>query len=315
LFVPEKWFSDAYADKRTEVGMPPERQFATKVELGWELIQRAKANGVPFVAVGCDELYGRKYAFRDQMHDAGIEYYADVPKNTYVCLSKPQIGTVNTKRKKARRKLLTPKYQVCDLVRHTATTWREITVRPIERGIQCIPFTALRVWSVRSDLSSRQEWLLIYRQGNGKHVYALSNAPDDTPLETLAARKMQRALIECSNRDAKSDLGWDEFQARKWRAWEHNLALTILASWFVAETRLDWERDFARDPALLEQFEVEVLPALSYANVRELLRAAMPLPQLSPASAAALVVEHLTHRTRSRRSRLRKVRSGQSRSP
>jgi SRSO17 transposase len=315
LFVPEKWFGEAYAEKRAEVGMPPERQFATKVELGWQLIQRAQANGVPFVAVGCDELYGRKGEFRDQMHEASIEYYADVPKDTYVCLSEPQVGESKTKRKKKQRTLLTPKYKVCDLVHHAATTWHEITVRPIERGIQCIPFTALRVWTVRPDLSYRQEWLLIYRQGNGKYVYALSNAPADTPLETLAARKMQRALIECSNREAKSDLGWDEFQARKWLAWEHNLALTILASWFIAETRLDWERDFTRDPTLLEQFEVEVLPALSYANVRELLRAAMPLPQLSPADAAALVVEHLTNRTRSRRSRLRKARLAQSRAP
>jgi SRSO17 transposase len=315
LFVPESWFSAAYAEKRAAVGMPPARQFATKVDLGWQLIQRAKANGVPFVAVGCDELYGRSYAFRDQLHAADIEYYADVPQDTYVCLNEPQIGEVHPKGKQTQRHLLTPKYRVRDLVHHPALTWSEITVRPIERGMQCIPFAARRVWTVRPDQRYRQEWLLIHRQANGKYVYALSNAPAATPLETLAARKMQRALIECANRDAKSDLGWDEFQARKWLAWEHNLALTILASWFIAETRLDWERDATRDPALLAQFEVEVLPTLSYANVRELLRAAMPLPQLTPADAARLVIEHLTNRTRSRRARLRQARSTPSRSP
>jgi len=315
LFVPEQWFTAADADRRAEVGMPAERRFATKLELGWQLIQRAKANGVPFVAVGCDDLYGRKGEFRDQMHEAGIEYYADVPNDTPVYLSEPHIGEVKTPRKKGQRKILTPRYQVRDLVQHTATAWHEVTVRPIERGIQCIPFAALRVWTARRDLSYRQEWLLIYRQGNGKYVYTLSNAPADTPIATLAVRKMQRALIECAHRDAKSDLGWDEFQARKWLAWEHNLAVTILASWFVAETKLDWQRDFPRDPALLERFEVEVLPALSYANVREMLRAAMPLPQLAPADAAALVIEHLTNRTRSRRSRLRQARFAHSRSP
>ena len=65
---------------------------------------------------------------------------------------------------------------------------------------------------------------------------------------------------------------------------------------------------FERDPTLLEQYEVDVLPMLSVGNVRELLRAAMPLPQLSTQEAAALVVEHLANRTRSRRSRLRKQR-------
>ena len=72
--------------------------------------------------------------------------------------------------------------------------------------------------------------------------------------------------------------------------------------------RLNWMERFERDPALLEQYEVDVLPMLSVGNVRELLRAAMPLPQLSAQEAAALVVEHLANRTRSRRSRLRKQR-------
>jgi hypothetical protein len=53
------------------------------------------------------------------------------------------------------------------------------------------------------------------------------------------------------------------------------LALIILAAWFVADTRLDWMRRFQQDAALLEKYEVEVLPQLSVGNVRELLRAAL----------------------------------------
>jgi len=59
------------------------------------------------------------------------------------------------------------------------------------------------------------------------------------------------------------------------------------------------------DPGLLQQFEVEVLPALSTANVRALLRAAMPLPQLTPDEARALVTKHLVNRARSRKSRMK----------
>lgn len=50
--------------------------------------------------------------------------------------------------------------------------------------------------------------------------------------------------------------------------------------------------------------EMEVLPELSVANVRELLQAVMPLPQLSPQQATRLVVKHLLNRSRSTRSRL-----------
>ena len=161
----------------------------------------------------------------------------------------------------------------------------------------------MRVWTVDDDLTVTEEWLLIRRDGK-QHSYSMSNAPILTPLKTMALRKSQRFFIERSNQDAKSEFGWDEFQATKFRAWEHQLALTILAQWFIAETRLDWQDEYARDPELLDRYHTTILPALSVANVRALLRAAMPLPQLSPADAAALVVKHLDNRTRSRTSRL-----------
>jgi hypothetical protein len=80
----------------------------------------------------------------------------------------------------------------------------------------------------------------------------------------------------------------------------------VLATWFVAQTKLEWAEQYERDPNLLKQFAVEVLPALSTTNLRELLRAVLPLPQLTPEEAANLVVEHLVNRTRARRSRLKK---------
>jgi hypothetical protein len=99
----------------------------------------------------------------------------------------------------------------------------------------------------------------------------------------------------------------DEFQAIKYRAWEHHLALTILASWFIAETRLDWQIEHPPDPQLAEDYATDLLPSLSMANVRDMLRATLPLRQLSPLEAAQQVVKHLDNRTRSRRSRLRKA--------
>jgi predicted Co/Zn/Cd cation transporter (cation efflux family) len=100
----------------------------------------------------------------------------------------------------------------------------------------------------------------------------------------------------------------DELQARRYLAWEHHLALTVLASWFVAQTKYGWARDYPRDPTLLDQLQTEVLPALSMANVRSLLRAVMPLRQLSPQQATERVIEHLQNRVRSRNSRAKKQR-------
>jgi SRSO17 transposase len=307
LFFPEHWFAPDYLEQRKKVGFPKGRTFKTKPELAWDMLQRIQANGIPFEAVAMDDLYGRNAQLRRRLEDAQLEYYGDVPENTVVYLDKPQIIYPLTKRGKPSKNyqvVAKHRYEVRELRQHPHLEWAVFTLRPNERGQLRARFGRCRVWTVHQG-ECQQGWLLI-RQDEKQITYVLSNASPMTSLETMAWRKSHRYFVERSHQDEKSELGWDEFQAIKYLAWEHQLALTILASWFIAETRLDWMKRFERNPALLEQYEIDVLPLLSVGNVRELLRAAMPLPQLSPQEAAALVVKHLTNRTRSRKSRLRK---------
>ena len=309
LFLPAHWLEDRLAEKRKAVGIPHQRSFQTKPELGWQMIQRVGERGVPFQAVLMDSLYGRNEALRQQLHHAQIEYYGDVPANTQVYLQQPQIVYPLTKKRGVPSKnpvIAGDPYEVQAVGQQSTLAWETIRVRPNERGFLEAQFARCRVWVVYPGKQLRQEWLLI-RKDPAQITYVLSNAPEDISLEQMARRKSQRYLVERSHQDAKDELGWDEFQARKFRAWEHHLALTILASWFITETRLDWKQRLKQDPALLQKYEVEVLPQLSVGNVRELLRAALPLPQLSTEEAAQLVVTHLVNRTRSRKSRLRKA--------
>lgn len=305
LYLQKHWFTKEYAKRRKKAGISETRTFHTKPELGWQMIECAQANGVPFEAVVMDDLYGRNNMLRQRLDKADIEYYGDVPANTVVYLDKPRIVYPLTKRgkhSKQARIIAQQRHKARDLLDHPALEWATVTLRPNERGMLRAQFARCRVWTVHK-AQCRQEWLLIRRDGK-RVTYVLSNATVETTLDTMAWRKSHRYFIERSNQDAKGELGWDEFQAIKYRAWEHQLAFTILASWFIAETRLDWMNRYARDPSLLEHYEVDVLPMLSVGNVRELLRATMPLPQLSPQKAAELVVEHLVNRTRSRKSRL-----------
>ena len=62
----------------------------------------------------------------------------------------------------------------------------------------------------------------------------------NTPLEHLALWRSQRYFAERIFQDAKSEGGWDELVAGKYRAWMHHAALDALALWFSAETKLDW---------------------------------------------------------------------------
>ncbi|MBK8430646.1 MAG: hypothetical protein IPL28_04880 [Chloroflexi bacterium] len=128
--------------------------------------------------------------------------------------------------------------------------------------------------------------------------------PQRIVLEVMADESA-RYFIERSNQDSKSEIGWADFEVSNIVVGFTILAFTIMASWFVLETKLDWEQQFSRDPTLIEVYETDVLPKLSVANVRTLLQAAVPLRQLSPEQTIELVIEHLDNRTKSRKPRLK----------
>ncbi len=311
LFLPEHWFGPEMARERERLGVPADRQFETKVELGWKMLQRAIANGLPFEAMGCDDLYGRVEWFRREMDRAGVLYMADVPENIQVYLSEPKMGVPVAElghrgRPFTRERVISQKrsLSVETVGRREDTRYERVRVRATERGELVDEFAARRVWTIREGELSRA-WLVIRRERDGSVSYSLSNAPADTTLQRLAWLKCQRYFVERTNQDSKSEIGWDELQAQKYRAWEHHLAMTILATWYIAETKLDWAKQQDRDPLLAQQLGVDLLPALSVANVRTMLRAAMPLPELTPEGAASLVVEHLVNRTRARKSRMK----------
>jgi SRSO17 transposase len=84
LFLPKHWFTPEMAKERKRLGIPEERQFATKVELGWQMIQRVRAQGLPFEGVACDDLYGRNQWLRQAMDRAGLLYMAEVDRKSVV---------------------------------------------------------------------------------------------------------------------------------------------------------------------------------------------------------------------------------------
>ena len=311
LFLPKGWFAPEREALRQKAGVPENCTFRTKIELGWLMIQRALQYGLPFEFVACDDLYGRAKWFRARLDQAQIIYMADVPRNTQVYLTRPTWGIPSKSKRKGpnptRPRVLSPEkaIPVWQVAEDAQTHWHTLRVRPIERGQLIAPYVARRIWTLR-DGQPTEEWLVLRREADGDVTYSLSNAPANTPLERLALMESQRYFVERSIQDTKSGLGWDEFQARKFRAWEHQTALTTLASWFIAQTQLDWAERFPRATGLAAELGVDVLPRLSVANVCELLRAAMPLPSLSNQEARELIVTHLLNRIRSRRSRLKK---------
>jgi SRSO17 transposase len=311
LFLPAEWFGAAFAQTRQALGIPPDRTFETKIALGLKMVRRVKAKGVPFDLLACDALYGRDSQFRADLATENVPYAAQVPADTLVYLSEPRVGLPPKRGKRGRPRTRLrvlhdqEPYEVRALAQHPQTTWQQVQVRHTERGRLTADFVVQRVWTVAAGQRPRSEWLVMRRNSDGDYSYTLLHAPTDTPQACLIAWSCRRYFTERTFEDAKTEIGWDEFQAQKYRAWEHHLALTAAALWFVAQTKLVWAQMYTRDPALAHQLEVEVLPALSTANVRELLKAVLPLPQLTPAEAMDFVITHLINRARSTSSRLK----------
>ena len=316
IFLPEAWFSSEYAGLRQKVDIPAERKaFETKPELGLKMIRRVKAAKLPFEAVLCDSLYGRSSQFRQELRQENLLYMVDIPNNLRVYLDQPVIGIPAAQAGKKGPK--PEKKQVVNGIRSFSvktiglaedTPWQRLRIRTNERGILEDRFAADRVWvwdDQQPDIAPYQEWLAMRIESNGNRTYAFSNAPENATLHSLAELLCGRYFIERVIQDGKDEVGTDEFQAQKYTAWEHHTALTACALWFITTTKLDWAKDCQRDPELVQQLELEALPALSTANVREMLRAVMPLPQLSPEEAQAQIVKHLVNRSRSTASRLR----------
>ncbi|MBI3653284.1 MAG: transposase [Acidobacteria bacterium] len=308
LFLPVAWFGTKKENLCKKLGVPEGREFATKIELGLQMIERAKAEGLPFEAVGCDTLYGRSIWLRRQMATQDIVYMADVPADTRVSLRCPQVGVPESKPgSKPFTKVRVLSADKAVEVRALIQSWafQAIQVRAVGRGFLEDEFATLWVWTATHQYSPQEETLLVRRDAGGKLYYGLSNAAQETSLEKLAWMKCSRHFIERSNQEAKSELGGDELRAQNYLAWEHHLALTVLASWFIAQTQHQGQGDHLRDESLKEEFEMEKLPRLSMANVRERWRATMPLSQLTPEEATNLVVRHLVNRARSRKSRIK----------
>lgn len=294
LFLPEHWFSAPYAELRQEVGVPTDRTFQTKPQLALEMIRRAVQGGLPFERVAADDLYGRSQAFRAGL--GTLPYALQVPLDTMIGLS-PRARTL---------------LRVMDVALYQKTPWQRMGVGPVERGLRAAEFVGLRVWTPDTQGRLEELWLVIRRDPDGKLTFTLLNDPAQTDLETLVRASCQRHFVERVIEDGKFELGWDDFCARKYLAWEHHVALTAAALWFIAGVKLDWKERYQRDPRLRKVFEIEVLPNLSTANIRDLLLASLPLPRLGPAKARELVIKHLVNRARSTGSRLKKQRQDSS---
>ena len=126
--------------------------------------------------------------------------------------------------------------------------WREITVAEGSQGPRSYMFSARRVRVTKKGKPGEELWAIWRRNLDGSEPrYYLSNAPEDTPLETLAYVGGSRWRIETEFETEKGDLGLDEYETRTWAGWHHHIAMCLLGGAFLLGLQQDWGEKDAPD--------------------------------------------------------------------
>ena len=166
---------------------------------GIELIARAQARGVPFEAATCSTAFGTNGWFRAELDARAIHYMVEVPaaQRLYVLESIRDLTDPIVKD----AEMVAPRpYRAAQLSDHPCLQWQRLSIRISERYVLNADFAAGQVQTVwqaaTGQLHTRREWLVIRRNAAGKCDFALSNAPAETPLSTLARYKAQRFFAD-----------------------------------------------------------------------------------------------------------------------
>lgn len=252
LYLPESWTRDP---ERCEVaGVPTGRRcYRSKTELALEMVERALERGhLKAGWVAADDAFGISPSFREGLASLGMNYVLDVPAGFTVWPVDPQFTTPVYRGRGG-----PPKPKLAGGQRRTMAergddlpedAWREMTVAQGSQGPRTYSFSAQRVRPTSRRKPGEIHWAVWRRNLDGSEPrYYLSNAPEDTALETLAYVSGSRWRIETEFETEKSDVGLDEYETRTWAGWHHHVALCLLAGAFLSSLQQAWGKKDAPD--------------------------------------------------------------------
>jgi SRSO17 transposase len=218
LFLPEAWFTDAYAGRRTKCQVPPELTWQSKPQLAAAMLEAMTHEGLlPFKYIVADCLYGNSPTFLDAVDACvGRTALVAVPSETRCWLQCPQIeAKSNTYKGEARVKRVVvapdsaPSTVATVAASLPASRWHCRKVSEGTKGPIAYAFARQRVTLCKEGLPDRTVWLVIKRTlgAEPSYAFAISNAPASTPLSTLVWLSGLRWAVEQCFEEGKTELG------------------------------------------------------------------------------------------------------------
>jgi SRSO17 transposase len=236
LYLPAEWAADP--ERRAAARVPESVGFRTKPELGWELVQRAHAAGLPFRWVLGDTVYGQDPGLRARLaaFAPAAHYLLAVPATT-----RAWTRPARAEGRAAERVRLAWEGQTAAGLAAAlpAAAWRRLSAGAGAKGPRLYDWAAVRVALGEDGWPGPEGWLLARRSvaDPTELAYYLSNAPADMPLEELVGAAGRRWAVEQCFEEAKGEAGLDHYEARSWTGWHRHVTLSLLALTFLATLR------------------------------------------------------------------------------
>ena len=248
LYLPEDWCNDPV--RCHEAGIPKgDRVFKTKLELALDIIHQQIQNGISFDYIGADGYYGNDANLARAIDQLGYIYMLDIHSDQKIYLDQPELFLPERKSTKGptpkRLKATTPDMTVSEYMEslHPAD-WEKIVVRNTTKGKLTgeYHFSRVFIWN-KSTNEIEPRMLVIRKTKSAKNTVEIKFSFTNANLEqythrALAYMQAQRFFVEHCIKESKQILGIDQFQTRKWLAWQHQVALNFLVSSFILKEKL-----------------------------------------------------------------------------
>jgi len=248
LYLPEAWCDDP--DRCEEAGIPNgNRAFKTKLELAVDIIHQQIQNGVHFDYIGGDGYYGNDANLARAIDQMGYIYMLDIHSDQKIFLNQPELFLPERKATKGpapkRLKASTPDISVSEYMEKILPhDWEKIQVRNTAKGKLTGEYHFVRVFIWNKSINQIEPRMLVIRKTmSAKNTieikYSFTNANlEQYTDQALAYMQAQRFFVEHCIKESKQILGIDQFQTRKWLAWQHQVALNFLVSSFILKEKL-----------------------------------------------------------------------------
>jgi SRSO17 transposase len=218
LYRPRSWTDDP---ARCRGGRVPEQVgFRTKPQLARVMLERALDAGVAASWVTADEVDGGDPALRRFLEDRGVSYVLAV-KGTEPLRTTATHGSATAAQLAAS---VPPEQWVACSAGHGAKGRRLYDWTRIQLAVPAAPGMA--------------RWLLVRRsRRDGELAFSACHGPTSTSLVGLVRVAGVRWTIEDGFQQAKTEVGLDHYEVRRWPGWYRHITLALLAHAFLVVTR------------------------------------------------------------------------------